>query len=92
MGIYLPNMEMPKEGCYHIICIYSDGTVPIEGEMYKAIPVPPHGPLGDLDALQKQIDIARNYGMIGKTAHYKLQKLIKEAPAIIPADPAEEGE
>jgi len=49
----------------------------------------PHGRLGDLDALQKQIDIARNYGMIGKTAHYKLQKMIKEAPTIIQADPEE---
>lgn len=55
MGIYLPNMEMPKEGCYHRICIYPDGTVPIEGGMYEAIPVPePHGRLGDLDELHKE--------------------------------------
>lgn len=48
--------------------------------------VPPHGRLGDLDELSKQIDIARNYGMLGKTAHYKLQKLVKEAPTIIEAE------
>lgn len=53
------------------------------------VSVPPHGRLGDLDTLQKQIDFARNSGMLGKAAHYKLQKLIKEAPTIIPA---EEGE
>ncbi len=51
----------------------------------------PHGSLGDLEALQNQIDIARNYGMIGKTTHYKLQKLIKEAPTIIPAEEKENG-
>lgn len=58
-------------------------------QLCPLVPVPPHGRLGDLDALQKQIDFARNSGMLGKTAHYKLQKLIKEAPTIIPA---EEGE
>ena len=95
MGIYIQNMEMPKD--YSVIVkIFPDGrvgTIPyvqwfkvelIEGT--QAVPVPPHGKLGDLDTLQKQINIARNYGMIGKTAHYKLQKLIKEAPTIIPAE------
>lgn len=104
MGLYIPNIEMPKEGFVEIL-IRDDGTVqqtgqsyridgtdyytPYVGEMpvmYKAVPVPPHGKLGDLDALQKQIDFARNSGMLGKTAHYKLQKLIKEAPTIIPAE------
>lgn len=100
MGIYLPNMEMPKKGEYHMtLYVCDDGYAymdvdlfPVDRDRFEAVPVPPHGKLGDLDALQKQIDIARNYGMIGKTAHYKLQKLIKEATTIIPADPAMEGE
>lgn len=54
------------------------------------VPVPPHGRLVDLDTLQKQIDIARNCGTIGKTAHYKLQKLIKDAPTIIDAEAGDE--
>ena len=91
MGIYIPDMEMPKDG--QMLVIFPDGTayVCFNGmrerlAQAEAVSVQPHGKLGDLDTLQKQIDIARNYGMIGKTAHYKLQKLIKEAPTIIPAE------
>ena len=102
MGLYIPNIEMPKPkladtvyDAYIIVSPNGHAAIVVDNEdgmdstEYPLVPVPRHGRLGDLDTLQKQIDIARNYGMIGKTAHYKLQKLIKEAPTIIPA---EEGE
>ena len=96
MSVLIEGMEMPKRcaDCYirennccpllHKWCAETARLVDC-----PLVPVPPHGRLGDLDTLQKQIDIARNYGMIGKTAHYKLQKLIKEAPTIIPASEEE---
>lgn len=98
MGIYIHGLKMPGRGCIKTLIILDGGHViettygcsPQPGKQnYTAVPVPPHGRLGDLDELSKQIDIARNYGVLGKTAHYKLQKLVKEAPTIIEA---EEGE
>ncbi|MDO4861735.1 MAG: hypothetical protein Q3984_03605 [Eubacteriales bacterium] len=56
MGIYLPNMEMPRKG--QMLVIFPDGTsyVCFNGMRERltqttAVPVPPHGKLGDLDAL-----------------------------------------
>lgn len=51
MGVYIKDMEMPKDGCHHIICIYADGTVATGRREYRAVPVPPHGRLIDADAL-----------------------------------------
>lgn len=83
MGIYLSNIEMPKEGCYHRICIYPDGTVPIEGGMYEAIPVQPHGRLIDADALMKRVWEETDC-MISVPATF-----VRDAPTVIPA--SEEG-
>ena len=55
MGVYI-NMEMPKDGCHHTICIYADGTVSTGGQVYMAVPVPPHGRLIDEDVLKMEID------------------------------------
>ena len=43
-----------------------------------------HGALVDLDELKKIIDAARNSGVLGKMAHYKLTKIIKDLPIVIP--------
>ena len=50
-------MEMPTDGELLCINIYPDGKVSINldlncKQVATAIPVPPHGRLGDLDALQ----------------------------------------
>lgn len=52
MGIYLPNMEMPKDGNETIIRIQPDGTVLDQYRHHLAItavPVQPHGRLIDAD-------------------------------------------
>ena len=51
MGILIKGMEMPKDGCHHMICIYADGTVSTGGRVYMAVSVPPHGRLIDADVL-----------------------------------------
>lgn len=54
-SILIKGMEMPKDGCHHMICIYADGTVSTGGRVYTAIPVPtPHGRLADVDVLYKK--------------------------------------
>lgn len=62
MGIYLPNMEMPKETT--LISIGPGGTVEIHRNddltwvplKEKAVPVPPHGRMIDADAPISLID------------------------------------
>lgn len=52
MSILIKGMEMPTDGCHHIICIYADGTVAAGGREYRAVPVPkPHGDLIDRKVL-----------------------------------------
>lgn len=63
MGVYITGMEMPKDGTYNIVHIYSDGHVsmPFLGKGMQivqginAVPVPPHGRLIDADALEADL-------------------------------------
>ena len=112
MGVYIKNMEMPKEGFAEIL-VRADGTVqqtgqsyridgtdyytPYVGEMptiYKAVPVPPHGRLGDLDELYDSLKkwlIQNRHSMTKATMVWVRGVLegIAAAPTIIDA---EEGE
>ena len=64
MGIYLPNMEIPRDG--QMLVIFPDGTsyVCFNGmrerlAQTKAVPVPPHGRLIDADVLMKEFEKAQ---------------------------------
>lgn len=95
MGFYI-DMEMPTAPV--LFCIHPDGKVfaDLEGgwREYKAIPVPKHGDLIDrYDLKNKKITI--DYDEWDDTFEDGLlfvADLIDNAPTIIPADPAEEGE
>lgn len=95
MGIYLPNIEMPRKG--EMLVIFPDGTsyVCFNGmrERLKhttAFSVPPHGRLGDLDAAA---ELAMQYcpdddGACSKSGA-DLRELLDEIenlPTIIPAE------
>ena len=94
MGVYIKGMEMPKEGNWRSIRIHPDGTIgrPIGFGDYalvegaKAVPVPPHGRLGDLDALAESV---RNPGVFPPVVSSEVLAFLRNAPTIIPA---EEGE
>lgn len=99
MGIYLPNMEMPKEDSWITVRIYPDGTCAVpnwQGDCTlikgtKAVTVPPHGRLGDLDRLEQMfvdIDNAPYSGFDGTEPFYSAEDaalIIRLAPTIIPA-------
>lgn len=103
MSIYIKGVEMPKhDDEYVIFTVYGDGGV-VYGPLnrphvrYKdrAVPVPPHGKLGDLDALIKTI--AENMEAAKKADNYDWWNacsvagdFVMDAPTIIPA--SEEGE
>ena len=73
MGIYLPNMEMPKPKLANMATVYDayilvspngHAVIVVENEdgldstEFPLIPVPPHGRLGDLDKLEQMfVDI-----------------------------------
>ena len=83
MGIYIPDMEMPKDG--QMLVIFPDGTsyVCFNGmrerlAQTKAVPVPPHGRL--IDAKKLFARVTDYYG-----TSYTID-MICDAPTIIPAE------
>ena len=87
MGVYLPDMEMPKPG--EVIRIYNNGEArkcPVTEqkafEVGIAVPVPAHGRLIDADALT----ISTAVPLDGKPYRYIHIDNIKAAPTIIPAE------
>ena len=102
----LINMEMPKDG-FITITVTSDARVVGNSkkengkfeylhneDIAKAVPVPPHGRLGDLDALEAYVMrlctmAFREGNGPYHLAYGSLTELVSKAPTIIPA---EEGE
>ena len=83
MGIYI-NMEMPKNGCHHIICIYANGTVSAGRKEYRAVPVPPHGRLIDADALIETCrTMARQCDDIGVSIWAQFATMVELRPTIV---------
>lgn len=102
MGVYLTNMDMPKEGSWATVRIYPDGTCAVpnwQGDCtlirgVQAVPVPPHGRLGDLDRIERTLHEWESV-VWDRNALQMLRdciNLVKAAPTIVPADPEEKGE
>lgn len=99
-GIYIPGMEMPQRD--EVITIFPDGTAHLHHlglrlniSQSKAVPVPPHGRLGDLDAAVEKLKRVREYHSDDSQSGVSIAEGIsqcievltgKEAPTIIPAD------
>lgn len=91
MSIYIEGLNLPKKGEGYLIAINSDGEV-CDWRSYeltgcKAIGLPPHGRLGDLDALERNLREMAGYqhgdrqqGILGCCS------TICSADTIIPAD------
>ena len=95
MSLFIKGMEIPKDGCLHMICIDADGTVSMDGRVYTAVPVPPHGRLVDADALKNSF--YRTFDAILETEFNYLAKgllfsahILDDAPTVIPAERSEE--
>ena len=98
MSILIKGMEMPLEKP-RVIQIYPDGTVRrLDGSIFnshfEAVPVPPHGRLGDLDELYASLKkwlIQNRHSMTEATRVWIRGVLegIAAAPTVLEA---EEGE
>lgn len=95
MGVYIPNIEMPKscDDCPHPTCTLWQSVNGWErNEKCPIVPVPPHGRLIDADALMKEIQetCKRLYGTDDiNTASPTLSAFklyIGEAPTVIEAE------
>lgn len=89
MGVYIKDFKMPEGGYRTIEIVYDADGYPMAiadgGDVFDVIPIPPHGRLGDLDALT----ISTAVPLDGTPYRYVHIDNIKNAPTIIPA---EEGE
>ena len=87
MSVLIEGMEMPKDGCHHMICIYADGTVSTGGRVYMAVPVPPHGRLIDADAVERNL-VKMQMAQKDVVGHgiRKSRAIVRDMPTIIPAD------
>lgn len=91
MSIIIKGLEMPKENAICIV-IFPDGKVTSQfgvPHLGTAVPVPPHGRLGDLDALYWRIKAECNpYGAptISYDDGLKVLNIISSTPPIIPAE------
>ena len=100
MGIYLPNMEMPKGADEHRLIIRANGQVIIDKKTYweeaEAVPVPPHVRLGDLDALittfcewGTSLERKGKFVITMAEAKQTIVDIIEKATIIIPAEGGE---
>lgn len=94
MGIYLPNMEMPKTGKPIMLYLTSEGKVfvGVIGELTftenDAFELPPHGRLGDLDRIERTLHEWESV-VWDRNAVQMLRdciNLVKAAPTIIMAE------
>ncbi len=95
MGIYIQGIELPKEQNVPTwAVIFSSGEVRIYKDGFNtdqgngkgtAIPVPPHGRLGDLDKLHdNMLSLTAGLEHRGEVMHE-----VRRAPTIIPAEEAQ---
>ena len=99
MGIYIDGMEMPKvEFGSVIVAIRPDGMVEDVMGCYvgKAVPIPPHGDLIDVEELMKKVAglvpyyIETGYEKAFTDGLSSAYEIVKASPTIITA--SEEGE
>ena len=97
MGVYIPDVEMPKGDTGILLALYNGEVHLIGGEIvhvgkgkgFKAVAVPePHGRLIDADALeqdaQKRLLICSKYNDQFQKP-YEVMRAIALAPTVIPA-------
>ena len=88
MGIYIP-IEMPKLG--ECIVVYGDGDVWHDGKRIAkvgtAIELPPHGRLGDLDALMQTYEQLIEQNLVSPLSGTWVKLALENATPIISADP-----
>lgn len=97
MSILIKGMEMPTD-CALMLKIFPDGRVGVPvhlnwcGTMVvndaEAVHVPPHGKLGDLDALAECVKVP---GIFPPVVSSEVHNFLCNAPTIIPAEEVDDA-
>lgn len=84
-SILIKGMEMPKHYMKMEFGYDANGTpqVIVGEEVYDVIHVPPHGRLGDLDALMKQVE---HDTPLSEVYEKTMRRYLNNAPTIIEAE------
>lgn len=89
MGVYIPDMEIPKYG-YRQLFLTAEGkiiwfpTSPREGDIRRLVtPVPDHGRLIDADALKVSLAFAEKTAERAVPALREILMVIDEMPTVI---------
>lgn len=107
MSILIRGLEMPKEGEYNMtLYVCSDGSAymdvasfPVDKDKFEAVPIPPHGRLGDLDKMIWRLTPNEEFYPTeadrfeydnGRLMVRDIRSFIRDQPTIIPAEPLEE--
>lgn len=86
MGIYISDLDIPKDKAVQIVIIRDDGVCVDEwGNTYGVVSLPSHGRLIDADALKTDCDLVHSMMMFGGQKVYT-QTAIDNAPTIIGAN------
>ena len=90
MNIYIPNIKLPKDepGAFQVIVLYvgADGKLRAEcNGTHEVTVVPPHGRLGDLDALEVDNGWLDNKDGTQTHIQFVYANDIINTPTIIPA-------
>ncbi len=96
MGIYIKNMEMPKDGVYWCEISVADdiAMITIHGEDRKSfplVPIPPHGRLIDADAVERNL-VKMQMAQKDVVGHgiRKSRAVVRDMATVIPADKNDE--
>ena len=92
MSVLINGMNLPEDGCHHMVCIYSNGVVVTNGGHWIAEELPPHGKLIDASKIgltDFEIILCQK-GNPFKNALEMLLEKIEKASTIIPASEAGE--
>lgn len=89
-----------REPCQYENCILCQQAADAIAELQKRVPKAPHGRLADADEMKKSIRkqtaflrlIGGEFAEIAEVLEKGFLQEIDNAPTIIPAEPAEEGE
>ena len=92
MSIYIKDIKMPTKG-YKLLLVHADGSVQTTDGETSAIPVPEHGRLGDLDEFKNiKYELPDGQKAFNRGFHsgvQYVQRMIMDAPTIIPASEEE---
>lgn len=86
-GIYIPSAKIPDGNYVRVLMLHKDGTcIDGIGNVFKVVPVPPHGRCIDADKLMQEMRLFIKENMLSRDDARELLETIADAPTVIEAE------